>query len=519
MGARAAWAALAALLLAAPGAAATVDLQADFARPAQATGDLQAGGLEWVALLFHGAPDTAFDLAFAPGAALGNRTILQADPLLLAGENHLSQPTDLSQSSRLDAPVRGQLGFSADPWSSLIIFADAISLRVAGAQAALDHAEGVSEVSTLEPRSAPESAFPYHGPDLSPLGGTTVAAQAKRFQDHASFWLNATGVHRVVWHNATLSCSTPACLDPGRPVTHAAMPGKLLVQQLSYIDVFQANGTLAGAGRMWAVVAGGPRPDLAVDGVFRLPDAHFAGTCPDGPCPDPHGSTFRATGRATLTGLAPDPSDPTRLKARLRGTLDAAAFDEASTAAFTVPTAAAVGVALVGLGLLAKVLVGLFARSARPPALQHRRRQDIHDLVRAQPGLSFREIQRRLGIPNGPLQNHVKRLLEERLIVAQPYLNTVRYFENHGRYDATWRGVAHLQDPDAQRLHAWVQENPGQTQVSIIAQAQAWGWSRAATQRRLRGLVDAGLLQCERQGRTAAYTPAPVPEQAAAPTA
>jgi hypothetical protein len=272
----------------------------------------------------------------------------------------------------------------------------------------------------------------------------------------------------------------------------------------SYTEVRSSGGTLLGAGHAAGIATGGARLDASIVGALRLPGARIAGQCGAAPCPDPEGRTLLAHGNATLAGLAPDPADPQRLRAQVAGSFAEAAYDEAPVAALKVPTA--VVVAGAALGLLA-LLVGLFARSARPPPLTHPRRQQLFDLVQREPGLSFRALQRRLGWPTGPLQAHVARLVETRILVAQPYRNTVRYFENHGRYRDSWLEVTALRDPDARRLHGWLLAHPDAAQHETVQVARGWGWTRAKALRRLTGLEEAGLLARRRVGRTIHYAP------------
>ncbi|MEA3203130.1 MAG: hypothetical protein QOI63_803 [Thermoplasmata archaeon] len=146
------------------------------------------------------------------------------------------------------------------------------------------------------------------------------------------------------------------------------------------------------------------------------------------------------------------------------------------------------------LAVLCKYLWALFVRSERPPALEHPKRRSVFETIQAEPGVSFRALQRRLGWPHGTLRNHVQRLLEDGVIVAHPYRNTVRYFENHGAFTNRWLPTAHLQDPDTRRLHEWLLRHPAVGQSQVTRETQGWGWSRSKTRRRLADLKEAGLL-------------------------
>jgi DNA-binding transcriptional ArsR family regulator len=220
-----------------------------------------------------------------------------------------------------------------------------------------------------------------------------------------------------------------------------------------------------------------------------------------------------------MSRLAVDPSNPNRLQAGLSGKFQDAAFDEAHSSAFSIPNLW-VGVLGVGvLGGLAKLVSYLwagFSRRARPPALEHPRRQAIYDLIRDEPGLSFREIQRRLNLSVGTLQKHINRLKDDGIVMAKPHRNTMRYFDNDELNKSTWKATAPLRDPDAQRLHEWLLAHPGTGQTALAQQTATWGWTLAKTRRRLDLLQEGNLIVVQREkGRVfyRAQTPFHSPEQ------
>lgn len=487
--------------LPAPAAAATA--QVSFAAPATLEGHAAASHLTWALLIFHGADPGTFSARLAPGGTATNHTTVR----FAAPQAVVDQQPPASSSSPLPDPVDGTLVPAPMAWSSLYVEADAIGFaadaRVLATPAEsggdpgaylppVQVADGTSRVAAHAVPSGPALAFAANGTDGA--GGVP-------------FRLEAEGVRVLEWHGADFTCSGSsgrAC-PPGAGTWGAMAPlGAGTVEARSYAEVQVPGGHLAGSGEAVAVAAGGPSLDAALAGAARLPDAHLSGRCGAAPCPDPAGRTLLAHGNLAFTHLERGAGG------RLQSTLDgafAAAYDEAPMAAFYLPLAAGAGLgllAVVGL-LFGRSLWALFARSERPPPLAHPRRQALHDLVRREPGLSFRGLQRSLGWPTGPLQAHLARLLEARLVVAQPHRNTVRYFENHGRYTATWREVAVLRDPGARRLHAWLQAHPGRTQNEAVQAAAGWGWSRARALRRLAGLEEAGLVARRRAGRTVHY--------------
>jgi predicted transcriptional regulator len=496
-------------LLASPAAAAS--LQAGFDAPAQVQGDLSAGGVQWALLVFHG-PAAAFTASLESGQETNHTTAYLQPPTQSA-----PLPVGLQPAVSGMRAVEGHLAVQPESWALLFLQADRIGLA-----AHADGAVGVSRAGGAAQESLPPGPYPdvasRQGPFATPRGA--ALSLAPNGTQPLRFTLEAHGVRSLEWHNATFACAT-AGPCPSRAAAWTPAPSLVagnVVQMKSYVELEVPGGELAGEGTAVAIAAGGPALDLALAGSLRLPGARITGQCGSAACPDPAGRTFLATGNLTLAGLAPDPASPARLAAHLSGTFHEAAYDESPAPGFTVPPAAALA-ATLGLtaflaALLGRHLWALFARSQRPPPLQHPRRQQLLDLIQRDPGLSFRGLQRSLGWPTGPLQAHLARLVQARLVVAQPHRNTVRYFENHGRYAATWKEVTLLRDPATHHLHAWVQATPGRTQQEIVAATHAWGWSRAKALRQLAGLEEAGLIVKQRAGRTVRYATNGAPHRA-----
>ncbi|MEA3204308.1 MAG: hypothetical protein QOI63_1988 [Thermoplasmata archaeon] len=481
-------------VLALPTAAAGAAFEATFDAPASLDGGLDATGLQWAILLFHGGQAPAFDVQAEAGAQAVNHTVLYASPLA----DRPAQVALPNQTQPLPEAVQGRLD-ALPGWSSLVLRADRVRVTATGLALAAPSAAGDTAQRFLPPVARPDTALRAQA--FQAGAGAALSLAPNGTASSLAFHLEASGVRRIEWHNAAFACASHgAC-----PGSATGLAGPLAAQ--TYMELLANGGTLSGGGSAVAIATGGPVLDATLAGALRLPGAHLAGTCGATACPDPAGRTLLAHGNATFAGLAP--AGPRRLHAQVTGSFREAAYDETSAAAFTVPraatVAAAVGALALLLALLAKPLLALFAHSERPPPLQHPRRRALFELVQQEPGLSFRALQRRLGWPTGPLQAHVARLLAARLVVAQPYRNTVRYFENHGRYRDTWQGVAVLRDPEAERLHAWLLAHPAAGQGAVVAEAAAWGWKRSRALRRLKGLEEAGLVERRRDGRTVRY--------------
>lgn len=497
-----------ALLLAAiPSVLAGVNVQAEFAEPAWGSGIVSGSSLEWAYLVFHDPKDASFNVRADPDSSATNNTVLygkRQDPVIAEGAQPVNLPPSTTDLSR---GFSGTLGFTTYAWSSLYIEADRIFLEQRNAESRLGMVlQGESLKDQFPPVALPSEYQYRHLAAIDPAIQFSTRSGSPRPEFFVT--LQATGLHRVEWLNATIDCAEGPCPDAGAPSRRSADAfGPTQLQRLTFVDVHSPGGRLDGSAQIVASVVGGKAPSMEIQGGLRLPDARLVGQCPQGPCPDPAGQTFLADGRMSLAEIRAASEPTERLQATLSGEFTSAAFDEQEVASFGGGAALAAGAVAVSLGLILfwKALVGLFARSARPPALQHPKRRQLYALVRDHPGLSFRELQRRLGWSVGTLQHHVKRLLEARMVVAEPYRNTTRYFENHGRYRDGWKSVLQLSDSDSRQLYDWISANPAQHQNAIVAETAAWGWTRAKTLRRLSSLTEAGLLAIERNGRKAKY--------------
>jgi predicted transcriptional regulator len=486
---------LALTLLAAPALASPATVGFDL--PAQAQGGLRAGGAHWAILLFH-ADSAALHLELPAGATATNHTSLRSQGTVLP---------PVEQPATAFGAIAGDLATLPGSWASLYVQADRIDLATLRGQAEVGQAAAGVPADAYLPAMGPPGTYRLASHNVAE-SGPSVAWQGMGAQGIA-FTLAASGVRRLEWHNATLACHSGPCPASARSWEQPIPATGRSVAALGYTELAAPDGTLTGSGTARVAAFGGPVLDLGVAGYLRLPGAVVQGDCPGGPCPDPAGRTLLAQGNLTLAGLAPHPASSNRLQAAFGGDVGAASLDEAHTLGFSPVAAATAGIALLALPLLIKVLVGLFARSARPPALQHPKRQALYELIRSEPGLSFRAIQRRLDWPHGTLANHMARLLDVRLVVGKRHRNTVRFFENHGRYDATWGEAVLLRDPQLRGLHAWLLANPLASQTDVLAHCAGLGWRRSTTQDRLRSLVQGGLLEQVPEGRRRLYRAKP----------
>jgi predicted transcriptional regulator len=457
--------------------------------------------------VFHtGSAGVGLDLP--DGAAADTRSVVAAtaqEPIALAS-GEPARPVDTATAV---GPGEATLAFPSGRWASLFVAADRIEAVVSG-DGRLDRAAAGDALEPMLPWPAPPlgtlPAFPHHASgDAATLvhGGGDAAGRLH---------LAATGLRRLEWYNATARCSM-AC--PDGPAYQAwTVPGthgdRVELRNSTALDA--RGGTVAVDGAVDAFVLGGRGLEVAVDGWVRLPQVALDGCAECG-----SGRTLRLDGDGlALHALAPQGGQAGRLSGRLEAPAALAALDEdrdVSLAAAVAGAAAGGGLA-VAAALALRALGALRVRASGPETegFGHTRRDGLFDLVAGEPGLTFREVERRLGWGNGVTRHHLDILVQQGHLVARRHLNTVRYFENHGRFDADWQAVVHRRDPGSRWLLEVLRLAP-RTQREVVELAEQIGWSRSATQRRLARLVDDGLLatQPDGNGRRYCLTPAQPP--------
>ncbi|MHB1260920.1 MAG: hypothetical protein ACYC2H_04310 [Thermoplasmatota archaeon] len=414
----------------------------------------------------------------------------------------------------MQGDLRAGLSFGK-AWSSLYIEAESIEIQAVYMEATLRRPNGQFAISEYRPeRRVPDGTYDY---ELVSAAGLLWAIEPSDRSANLGLSLQAQGIHRTQWHNATLDCSTESCLDGAReqgfttPTPGGWVGGRILPIR----EVGSADGTIRGSGTPWAVATGASKLTMDVDGWLRLPNAYVEGQCGEGACADPAGRTLQVQGNILLSDMAP--LDGQRVTSQFVTSEAVARIDESPPFQLTAGSAwtlAAVSGAAGLLVLFGRPLLGLFARNTRPPE-EHPRGKAIHDLILATPGLSFTQIKQATGWAHGSVHHHLQRLLKAGRIVAYSFSKSVHYYENHGRHKHDWKEHAALRKPELQFLHGWIAEHPRAQQIEVIQAMADTGWKRATTQHRLRQLRDAALVT-ERRTEWAVHYLAVRPHQALA---
>lgn len=487
-------------LLALPNAQALV-LEGSSASPSQADGAWQAAGLDWVLIVVP--PEGQLDIHLAAPAATGmvDHTVVWArsQPAALVNDEVPAGDRDVPW----EGPLEVNLTLGNGRWSSLLLQGPgALALELAAAQG-----EALVPLPQAKPFDAKADlrrgvTRPF---DL-PLDQVLVRGLPLAGSRLVGLELPASLVSRVEWHNATATCGSGACPD-GAQTIDLGNPA-MAMQEMHFLDVAfapDAGALVSGAGSMAAAAAGAPAVTLRFDGDLRLPEVALS-TCDPAPCPATQDHTLAVRGLVGNASLGAA-GDGRRLAFRLEGDSEEVLADELPLAAFAREAAPAAAAA-VGLALALKLALVLSAHRREDP-LDNPRRAALYQRILANPGIGFRELMRDANVANGSLNHHLRVLRRHGLIADQSGGGRRRLFENHGRFDKTWRIVSALRDPAARELVRWLSAHPASDQKSILTYARERGWTRSSTQHRLYRLAAEGAIQQRREGRTRRYETVP----------
>ncbi|MEA3144496.1 MAG: hypothetical protein QOG31_1820 [Thermoplasmata archaeon] len=178
-----------------------------------------------------------------------------------------------------------------------------------------------------------------------------------------------------------------------------------------------------------------------------------------------------------------------------------------------VPTAgqaAGVGVAAVAVGLLyylwplAKGGLGLFSRLKEPEVLGHPARQQLLQLIEAEPGIHFKEMARRTGLPNGSLVHHLETLRRGGQVVARPAGGYTLYFLGAHVPAGSAETASALKADGARKILDAVRQQPGLSSADVAARC---GLQPSTVTYHVQRLQAAGLLTGLRDGRAVRLHP------------
>jgi predicted transcriptional regulator len=208
------------------------------------------------------------------------------------------------------------------------------------------------------------------------------------------------------------------------------------------------------------------------------------------------------------TSIEPPPSEsepPTyaELADRMAIVNDDAAFWVRPPPAYTA--GAAVMAVLVGIGyfawpfLKAGIAGGLYSRVQEPDALRHPTRKAVAEAVRAEPGVHFAELHRRLHLPRGTLSHHLGKLVETGVLHRRKAHGYVCYFPK-GFGDRRFKAaLASVKAAGARRILRMLDD---EGEASVTDLASALDLDASTVSYHLDRLVSAGLIESRREWRT-----------------
>ncbi len=131
-------------------------------------------------------------------------------------------------------------------------------------------------------------------------------------------------------------------------------------------------------------------------------------------------------------------------------------------------------------------------------------RRRVYELIRDSPGIHQRELERRLSLMTGNLQYHLHYLEKHNLIFQLKDGEYVRYFLNERKTDEHERNVlCFLRRGGCRHILMNLLQNPLMNNKEL---SEAIGLSPSTISWHLNKLLDAGILEKEKQGRMSNFT-------------
>ena len=164
---------------------------------------------------------------------------------------------------------------------------------------------------------------------------------------------------------------------------------------------------------------------------------------------------------------------------RVLDALDAPPRDERDPLQLVAAGAAGAGVAGLVAALayfwprvklfLTLLALPLYTRIERTAVLEHEKRDEIYELIRAQPGIHAHEIGERAQIGWGTTVYHLKLLEQHSLVVSKKSGRYKRFFVNTGEYTKKKDAYGALRNDTAKAVADFIVNHPGCSQKELCA--------------------------------------------------
>lgn len=381
-------------------------------------------------------------------------------------------------------------------WGSLMILGDHISVETtgSGSGAATDPGAALEHVRVDHP-------YPTGTTVDDPPTLVTHDLMFTMRPDQGAVTVRAEGVHRILWHNASLDCGAGCEFDAGHSYEERSIgTADGAMHSYEYIALDLDGASLVGTTDAHALAAAGSPATLLANGTVRLPLAECRDCLDDDALADRNG-TIRLAGLTRMEGFG---RGGDRLHADVTGSWDSVLLDEtvvqhpANAGVIEVAAFSLLG-ALVGFGGWLAVRLGVHRRGEAS-------RQAIQDAIAEQPGIRFRGLLAATRLGNGTLDHHLHAMAKRDEVVVIEDGGNKHCFLPAQLKQWSWRQWVVATDDKLLHVADCLRLDGSVSQSEIIRGAERRGISRWATQRALARLGDAGFVRKNQEGRTRQYS-------------
>lgn len=479
--------------------AADLTAEVKFTAPGQATSTLAVENLDWALILFANRTSLDGEMAWPGGAEGTNLTLTRARAMYADGygvESTILETPGQRSYGRIEASIWRPMG----DWSSLYIEGGQLrlwanqTLAQIKASPAGDCVFDLMTAKEFSPQPARTGAL-CHASD-----NAVLALRPTVTHDAMAFNVTGEGLRVVEWHNLHNECPQSECPAEGARRTEWSNPSapRVARETRAYERLTGDDGEIFATGTASVILTGSRALGVHIDGWLRMPAASGLDSCPS--CQRLGGRTLQVQGNVDLADLRMEQNGS--LSAMLGGDFEAARLDEVAIdpkVLLGAGAAAGVAVAVVGLVLLLKLLVG-FTRIESDNAVVHPRRRSIHDYIRTRPGAGFREIMRETKSSSTSVHRHLEILKLTGHIVEERHGRSRRFFPS--ALQGKSKEALLLRELPLAKLYDLVERNPWLSQGEIMDLAEReLASSRSTTQHRLGRLLNGGLLRVQKRGR------------------
>lgn len=135
--------------------------------------------------------------------------------------------------------------------------------------------------------------------------------------------------------------------------------------------------------------------------------------------------------------------------------------------------------------------------------LQLENRKRIFECVRSNPGLHFREIQRRINLPIGVLDYHLNYLAQRGIVVVRKQEGFSRYYPGGHITAEKMRLLSCLRQEIPRGIMLYLLRNPGATHGQILARFSVSGGTLSY---HIKKMLSLGAIKLEKKGRESHFT-------------